>query len=165
MHLLGSARSSCDVCVEGTQSFTTHRGHRSDQRQCAPADGISVRDRHLPGGAARAGSTPGRVLVQLDPPSAAQNGRGGGRGERRNSFNGPLASRLLGLLAVWLSTKARVGQHEHAHCARVRTFSRRRRQYHHFCCRGQYHHFRWCKSFAVAYEFLCAEQGQQLLQF
>jgi hypothetical protein len=73
-----------------------------------------VRVRHLPGGAARAGSTAGRVLVQVDPPSAAQNGRGGA-GEIGEIGPLELCTRVqsihFGSLAC---TKLDLGQPEHA---------------------------------------------------
>jgi hypothetical protein len=73
----------------------TDQTDASAPRQKVPrgvfAEGTSGRVRHLPGGAARAGNTSGRVLVQRNPPLAAQNGRGGGREDLLNSFNGPHA--------------------------------------------------------------------------
>ena len=79
-----------------------------------------MRVRHLPGGAARAGSTSGRVLVQLDPPSAAQNGRGGGRGERLNLVDRLLSPATFALFWQFGSRKSSKGKPERARGALYR---------------------------------------------
>ena len=74
------------------------------------AEGASGGVRHLPGGAARAGGTSAWVYLLKKTPLEAQNGRGGGRGERLNSFFSPQSTCFFGSLASHKSNR----QHEHA---------------------------------------------------